>query len=153
MDEADVLADRVGIMSRGYLQVLGTSLHLKNRFGAGYRISVALEGSTTTMSKRKAELKRIVESTRSDDEMVAVPLLEEGAKRYSMEGSRSMRGSDQKYGSYEHFVVPREEKRRLPDLFARLDECRVRLGIADVQVNLSPLEEVFLQVTTKEEES
>ena len=114
------------------------------------------------MSKRKAELKRIVESTRSDDEMVAVPLLEEGATRYSMEGSRSMRsmegsrsmrGSDQKYGSYEHFVVPREEKRRLPDLFARLDECRVRLGIADVQVNLSPLEEVFLQVTTKEEES
>ncbi|XRB21233.1 ABC transporter domain-containing protein [Pseudoscourfieldia marina] len=153
MEEADVLGDRVGIMSRGYLQVLGTSLHLKNRFGAGYRISVALEGSTTTMSKRKAELKRIVESTRSDDEMVAVPLLEEGATRYSMEGSRSMRGSDQKYGSYEHFVVPREEKRRLPDLFARLDECRVRLGIADVQVNLSPLEEVFLQVTTKEEES
>ena len=33
MEEADILGDRVAIMSAGQLQALGTSLHLKNKFG------------------------------------------------------------------------------------------------------------------------
>ena len=33
MDEADVLGDRIGIMCKGSLQCLGSSLFLKNRFG------------------------------------------------------------------------------------------------------------------------
>ena len=39
MDEADVLGDRIGIMCKGTLQCLGSSLFLKNRFGAGYRLT------------------------------------------------------------------------------------------------------------------
>ena len=39
MDEADVLGDRIGIMCKGTLQCLGSSLFLKNRFGLGYRIT------------------------------------------------------------------------------------------------------------------
>ena len=38
MEEADVLADRIGIMCRGNLSCLGSSYFLKNRFSAGYRI-------------------------------------------------------------------------------------------------------------------
>ena len=36
MDEADVLGDRIGIMSAGKLTCLGSSLFLKNRYGVGY---------------------------------------------------------------------------------------------------------------------
>ena len=39
MDEADVLGDRIGIMCKGTLQCLGSSLFLKNRFGAGYKLT------------------------------------------------------------------------------------------------------------------
>lgn len=39
MDEADVLGDRIGIMARGQLMCLGSSLFLKNRFGLGYKIT------------------------------------------------------------------------------------------------------------------
>ena len=39
MDEADVLGDRIGIMCKGTMQCLGSSLFLKNRFGVGYKIT------------------------------------------------------------------------------------------------------------------
>ena len=39
MDEADVLGDRIGIMCKGTLQCIGSSLFLKNRFGVGYKIT------------------------------------------------------------------------------------------------------------------
>ena len=38
MEEADVLADRIGIMCKGNLLCLGSSYFLKNRFSVGYRI-------------------------------------------------------------------------------------------------------------------
>ena len=40
MDEADILGDRIGIMSGGELMCLGSSLFLKNRFGVGYNLTM-----------------------------------------------------------------------------------------------------------------
>ena len=40
MEEADILGDKVAIMSAGQLQALGTSLHLKNKYGGGFRLSL-----------------------------------------------------------------------------------------------------------------
>jgi ABC-type multidrug transport system ATPase subunit len=40
LEEADVLSDKIGIMSQGKLKCVGTSMHLKNKFGSGYRLSV-----------------------------------------------------------------------------------------------------------------
>ncbi|EKX52676.1 hypothetical protein GUITHDRAFT_57319, partial [Guillardia theta CCMP2712] len=36
MEEADLLADTIGVMSKGKMQVQGTSLELKQAFGTGY---------------------------------------------------------------------------------------------------------------------
>ncbi|KNC46050.1 ABC transporter A family member 7 [Thecamonas trahens ATCC 50062] len=38
MEEADVLCSRIGIVSRGRLQCVGTQAELKRRYGAGYRL-------------------------------------------------------------------------------------------------------------------
>lgn len=35
MEEADILGDRIAIMARGELKAIGTSLRLKQKFGAG----------------------------------------------------------------------------------------------------------------------
>ncbi|XP_076463176.1 phospholipid-transporting ATPase ABCA1-like isoform X2 [Babylonia areolata] len=40
MDEADVLGDRIAIISHGKLCAIGTSLFLKNRFGSGYYLTL-----------------------------------------------------------------------------------------------------------------
>lgn len=40
MDEADVLSDRVAIISNGQLRCCGSSLFLKKRFGSGYYLTI-----------------------------------------------------------------------------------------------------------------
>ena len=40
LDEADILSDRVGIMSHGSMRALGSSLSLKDQFGLGYTLVV-----------------------------------------------------------------------------------------------------------------
>ncbi|KAI1622059.1 ABC transporter [Exophiala viscosa] len=40
LDEAELLADNIAILSRGVLKALGTSVELKNKLGAGYRVHV-----------------------------------------------------------------------------------------------------------------
>jgi ABC-type multidrug transport system ATPase subunit len=38
MEEADALGDRIGIMVRGRMRVLGGSLTLKQKYGNGYQV-------------------------------------------------------------------------------------------------------------------
>lgn len=40
LDEADLLADHIAILSKGSLKVTGSSVELKNKLGSGYRIHV-----------------------------------------------------------------------------------------------------------------
>lgn len=40
MDEADVLGDRIAIISHGRLCSIGSGLYLKNRFGSGYYLTL-----------------------------------------------------------------------------------------------------------------
>ena len=40
MDEADILGDRIAIISQGKLRCCGSSLFLKSRFGSGYYMTV-----------------------------------------------------------------------------------------------------------------
>ncbi|CAB0001103.1 unnamed protein product [Nesidiocoris tenuis] len=42
MDEADLLGDRIGIISKGSMKCCGTSLFLKNKYGSGYTLTVEL---------------------------------------------------------------------------------------------------------------
>jgi ABC-type multidrug transport system ATPase subunit len=41
MEEADALGDRIAIMVRGRMRVLGGSLTLKQKYGNGYQVGVA----------------------------------------------------------------------------------------------------------------
>lgn len=43
MEEADVLGDRVAVLARGRLRALGSSIRLKQKFGAGYQVVVTLQ--------------------------------------------------------------------------------------------------------------
>jgi ATP-binding cassette subfamily A (ABC1) protein 5 len=44
MEEADALCSRVGIMVKGELRCLGSTQHLKNKYGAGYQLEVKWSG-------------------------------------------------------------------------------------------------------------
>ena len=49
MDEADILGDRVGIMTGGSLICLGDPLFLKNRFGVGYNLTMVKKSKEENM--------------------------------------------------------------------------------------------------------
>jgi ATP-binding cassette subfamily A (ABC1) protein 3 len=40
MDEADLLGDRIVIMSEGKVECAGSSLFLKSRYGVGYQLTM-----------------------------------------------------------------------------------------------------------------
>ncbi|KAF9935510.1 ATP-binding cassette sub- A member 1 [Modicella reniformis] len=48
MEEADALGDRVAIMVAGHLKAIGNTTRLKNKFGNGYRVEIALGNSAST---------------------------------------------------------------------------------------------------------
>lgn len=45
MEEADILSDRIGIMAKGRLRCIGTSIRLKSRFGSGFIANLSFYGS------------------------------------------------------------------------------------------------------------
>lgn len=57
MEEADALGDRIGIMSSGSLVALGTSLHLKTKYGRGFRVSLVASPSSAHVIRRIASAK------------------------------------------------------------------------------------------------
>ncbi|KAK6123307.1 hypothetical protein DH2020_042958 [Rehmannia glutinosa] len=44
MEEADILSDRIGIMAKGRLRCIGTSIRLKSRFGTGFITNIRFSG-------------------------------------------------------------------------------------------------------------
>lgn len=48
MDEADLLGDRIGIMSNGKMVCCGTSRFLKQKFGVGYSLTVVKDVQCNT---------------------------------------------------------------------------------------------------------
>lgn len=56
MEEADVLCSRIGIVAKGQLVCIGTQLHLKNKYGEGYHLSVTVKPENQDRVKRFATL-------------------------------------------------------------------------------------------------
>jgi len=51
MDEADLLCDRIGIMSRGRLVSLGNQQYLKSRYGNGYSLTLTVDSKREMMAR------------------------------------------------------------------------------------------------------
>jgi len=50
MEEADILSDRIGIMAKGRLRCIGTSIRLKSRFGTGFIANISFHGNNIERS-------------------------------------------------------------------------------------------------------
>lgn len=50
MDEADILGDRIAIISHGKLCCVGSSLYLKNQLGTGYYLTLVKKNPEPSLS-------------------------------------------------------------------------------------------------------
>ena len=117
MDEADVLGDRIGIMAQGKVLCLGSSLFLKNRYGAGYKL--------TMVKKYKTENKKIQ------------PYLEEifGKVEKLSEVSQEIT-----------FKISYDQAAQFRTFFEQFDERMTEVDILSYGISMTTLEEVFLKV-------
>lgn len=58
MDEADILGDRIAIISHGKLRCCGSSLFLKKCFGRGYYLTLVREGVAKMAAQRAGIIHR-----------------------------------------------------------------------------------------------
>lgn len=123
MQEADVFADRKLIISQGRLRCAGTSLFLKNRFGQGYHLTMAVN-----KDYKEDEITEAVQSN--------VP----GAEKI-----RSHAGELA-------YILPKDLITQFPALFHRLDENLSMYGIQGYGVSLTTMEEIFLKLAADQEE-
>jgi ABC-type multidrug transport system ATPase subunit len=119
MDEADILGDRIAIMSAGRLRVLGSSLFLKSRFGIGYTLTIDLTSATTRGA--------VVDVVRKH--VAAAEMISEAGSELSMR-------------------LPLAATPSFPALFVALDDAiaAAALGVAAYGVSVTSLEEVFIRL-------
>eukprot|EP00820_Chromera_velia_P011760 Cvel_22802.t1-p1 / transcript=Cvel_22802.t1 / gene=Cvel_22802 / organism=Chromera_velia_CCMP2878 / gene_product=ATP-binding cassette sub-family A member 5, putative / transcript_product=ATP-binding cassette sub-family A member 5, putative / location=Cvel_scaffold2282:1-6372(-) / protein_length=1565 / sequence_SO=supercontig / SO=protein_coding / is_pseudo=false len=170
MEEADVLADRKAVMSRGLMVALGTSLSLKRRLGLGYTVAVTIDSAEQRSAGRENQSAGTGTSNGTGGQggegtgaMGAREALEEllctQVPDGSLVASRGMRGEGQpargqqtvSEGVTVSWRVPYVSARRLGPLLRQLDSRRDELRVQDVSVTMTSLEEVFLRLQTVEE--
>eukprot|EP01112_Ceratiomyxa_fruticulosa_P014927 TRINITY_DN4331_c0_g1_i7.p1 TRINITY_DN4331_c0_g1~~TRINITY_DN4331_c0_g1_i7.p1 ORF type:complete len:875 (-),score=184.80 TRINITY_DN4331_c0_g1_i7:65-2689(-) len=120
MEEADILSDKIGIMANGRLRCLGDNIHLKNKFGAGYVLHVFSQ-----------ELQ--------SDELVS------RITTYVQNGLPGSTLIGKNVGSLS-YQIPRSMTGNLAQFFTKIEEDLAVIGVDDIAVNLSTLEEVFLRI-------
>ncbi len=106
----DILADRIGIIAKGRLRCLGSSVHLKSRFGAGYTLSVAAPDEAA-----RARVKGVFRETLGVEAVAG----ESGEQHLS-------------------FKVPAGKEAQLPRLFERLEQHDPHSPLDAVQLSMSP---------------
>uniref|UniRef100_A0A8C9AW22 ATP binding cassette subfamily A member 3 n=1 Tax=Prolemur simus TaxID=1328070 RepID=A0A8C9AW22_PROSS len=117
MDEADLLGDRIAIMAKGELQCCGSSLFLKQKYGAGYHMTLVKEPHCNPEGISQLVYHHVPNAT-----------LESSA------------------GAELSFILPKESTHRFESLFAKLEKKQKELGIASFGASVTTMEEVFLRV-------
>ena len=116
---SDLIGDRVVILSEGSVQCSGTSLFLKNTYGAGYVLSIALShkmGSEDNLSSISSLVMSFVED--------AAPVCVVAGEIV--------------------FSLPFSATSCFSPLFSELDSRRVELGIVSFGISITSLEQVFV---------
>eukprot|EP01114_Cavostelium_apophysatum_P014827 TRINITY_DN3937_c0_g1_i2.p1 TRINITY_DN3937_c0_g1~~TRINITY_DN3937_c0_g1_i2.p1 ORF type:complete len:862 (+),score=239.32 TRINITY_DN3937_c0_g1_i2:158-2743(+) len=124
MEEADILGDNIGVMAAGKLRCVGTSLHLKNKFGLGYRVNLS------TIPERHYELRNMVTSMLPEALLIA------------------------ESGGFFVFGVQTKDMSRVIPFFQFIEQNKAdpNFVVKDWGMSQTTLEEVFLKVTKAAEE-
>ena len=117
MDEADILGDRIGIMTGGQLICLGSSLFLKNRFGVGYNLTMVKKSK-----EQNTKIGKYLESKIGE------------VKKLSEVSSEIT------------YQIPTALSNKFKDFFPVFDQELDSLDIRSYGISVTTLEEVFLKV-------
>jgi ABC-type multidrug transport system ATPase subunit len=129
VEEADILSDRIGIMSHGHLMCLGNAVHLKKKFGDGYRLSLSYGNifqinfpDVEHEDKIFAFIKRLVPESRLINQFYGISV----------------------------FNIPNENS-KISFLFSEIEKNKTEQNIKNWGLSQTSLEDVFLEVIKNDE--
>ncbi|KAK5642702.1 hypothetical protein RI129_008869 [Pyrocoelia pectoralis] len=117
MDEADLLGDRIAIMSKGNLECCGSSFFLKKKYGTGYHL--------------------IMEKSENCDVNKVTNLLQNYIPKIQAQSN---------IGSELSYLLPNEFSSIFEGMLKTLETRAAELGILSYGISLTTLEEVFTKV-------
>jgi len=125
MEEADALCSRVGIMVKGELRCLGSTQHLKNKYGAGYQLEVKWSGAR-------------INSDWTGLESVLLKIFPGAQVLESFSDRRT-------------YSVEQEAVQSLASAFQHLEQCKSDFNIEDYSLSQTTLEQVFIEFAKQQE--
>ncbi|KAH7282435.1 hypothetical protein KP509_35G030600 [Ceratopteris richardii] len=134
MEEADILGDRIAIMTRGVMRCIGTPIRLKSRYGSGYIINVMRKKITNGYSSSSSptnHVQREAFETFFKEQLNVAP--------------------KQENEDFITFIIPYDRETQLPDIFTHLQAKKDELGFSDIHVSLTTLEDIFIHVVQQTE--
>ncbi|KAM6900621.1 retinal-specific phospholipid-transporting ATPase ABCA4a [Xenentodon cancila] len=160
MDEADLLSDRVAIISQGRLYCCGSPIFLKNCFGAGFYLTLVRRMKHDT-------LKTSCDCAEDCSCKCSKCSTFKANQEESQVADRQMEGNMESIVALVHHHVPQArlieaigqeltfllpnrnfQPRAYASLFRELEETLVDIGLSSFGVSDTSLEEIFLKVTT-----
>ncbi|CAL0319927.1 unnamed protein product [Lupinus luteus] len=135
MEEADILSDRIGIMAKGRLRCIGTSIRLKSRFGSGFIANISFYG---------------VDHSPALADGYAVSATHREAVKQFFKNRLNVKPKEEN-NKFLTFVIPHDREELLMNFFSELQYREVEFGISDIQLGLTTLEEVFLNIAKQAE--
>lgn len=121
MDEADVLSDRIAIMTEGELKCAGSTFFLKKRFGTGYHLVCAKNDgcdSTEVYDVLKEHIPEIQFEHENDTEI--------------------------------SYLLPEDKNDSFKLIFEKLEKNEEQLRLRGFGVSLTTLEEIFMKMGTSD---
>lgn len=116
MDEADVLGDRIAIMSQGKLKAVGSSFFLKKQFGVGYHL-VCVKKSNCDTTKVTEVLRGFIPDIKVETDI----------------------------GTELSYLLDETNIAVFQSMLQKLEDDSERLDIESYGISLTTLEEVFLK--------
>ncbi|XP_078074970.1 retinal-specific phospholipid-transporting ATPase ABCA4 [Mustelus asterias] len=158
MDEADLLGDRIAIISQGKLQCCGSSLFLKNCFGSGFYLTLVRRMKKVKQRKKDAAactcesgcccscsncfpIDETLPEEVLDGDVDAITNL---IKHHVPEAKLI-----ENVGQELYYLLPSKDfkQRAYASLFREIEETLQDLGLSSFGVSDSSLEEIFLKAT------
>ena len=125
MEECEALCTQIAIMVNGHLKCLGSTQHLKNKFGKGY-----------TLIAR-------VETTRGDDRLeIQQPKTE--ALMSFIQGTFPQSILKDVHQNMVHYYIPSDSELTWALIFGTIEKNKIRLHIEDYSISQTTLEQVFI---------
>ncbi|RWS13138.1 ATP-binding cassette sub-family A member 1-like protein [Dinothrombium tinctorium] len=117
MEEADVLGDRIAIMSEGLIRCIGSSMFLKRRFGAGYHLTFAKSDNYSNRKFKDMIAKFVPESMYVSETNTEITI-----------------------------CLDPDYTFKLSNFFTEFDRVKKEIGISSCGITVTTMEDVFLQV-------